>query len=94
MPASRFGSKLQLKQPTPYNGEARAHIYETWTFETNNYFTIAGYPEHINVRLISSYLSGKASKWYMNFVAPNPDKWTMAKIGRELFEYCFPEDIR
>jgi hypothetical protein len=47
----------------------------------------------ITIILLNKYVTGKASVFYMKYVAGNAKKWTLKKIFEGLFEYCFPKDF-
>ncbi|KAG8697205.1 hypothetical protein FRC08_006675 [Ceratobasidium sp. 394] len=40
------------------------------------------------------FLKDKAARWYMDFVAPNPERYTVDTIKIGLFAYCFPPDLK
>jgi len=44
--------------------------------------------------LLNQYLSGKASVYYMKYVAGKAKKWTLTMIFEGLFDYCFPRDFK
>jgi len=62
-------------------------------FGANTYYRWAGLSPEERIEHIQSLLKGKAAHFYMQNVAKDPSKWTMARLGRELFDYCFPRNF-
>ncbi|KIJ47608.1 hypothetical protein M422DRAFT_125654, partial [Sphaerobolus stellatus SS14] len=77
-----------------YDGAANYEEFERWMYEVNNWMDIMKFPKNLRVRHIGSFMTGKASKFYFTHVAPNPKKYTIDSLGRELFDYCFPPRFR
>ena len=44
--------------------------------------------------LLVSYVSGKASDFFMDYVAGHEDRWTVKTMYEALFDYCFPTDFK
>lgn len=63
-------------------------------FNVNHYFKATKYPNDSRVEQMGTFLVGEAKTWYMNMVAPDPDKWTIEEIGTALFDNFFPARIR
>ena len=45
------------------------------------------------IKLLGDSLTGKAKKFYINYIATKQHLWTIARIIPALFDYCFPNDI-
>jgi len=43
---------------------------------------------------MSQFLDGAAKRWFIDFVADQPSKWTVDSIGIGLFNYFFPPQIK
>ncbi|KAF8597421.1 hypothetical protein BDV93DRAFT_406550, partial [Ceratobasidium sp. AG-I] len=46
------------------------------------------------VQHIKGFLKGRAAVFYMNHVAPEISKYTLTKLFQDVFEYCFPLDVK
>jgi hypothetical protein len=89
-----FISKVTVPEPKAYFGTKNYDEFEEWLYSVNNYYKLTGLPKHLRVRHIKGYLKGKAASWYMQFVAPQPWKWTMKRVGEALFDHFFPPQLR
>ncbi|QRW12654.1 Transposon Tf2-1 polyprotein [Ceratobasidium sp. AG-Ba] len=87
-------SGYKTKLPTPYNGESNYDIYEQFVYEVDTWVQDTGFSDREAIRHIKGFLKDKAATFYMNHVAPNPRKYTMTELWSELFEYCFPPDVK
>lgn len=81
-------------KPSPYDGLASEEKYEAFAFESKLWVEMSAVPKKFRVQSLKRFLTGKASKWFMAFVTPDPKKYSMKKFYRELFNYCFPPDIK
>jgi len=45
------------------------------------------------IRLVTDLVTGKATDFYMRYVAECHREWTLARLIPALFDYCFPNDI-
>ncbi|KAJ7725704.1 hypothetical protein B0H16DRAFT_1895036 [Mycena metata] len=68
--------------------------FEQWTYEVDTWLEFNSIPSSWAVRLISAFVSGPASEYFMDFVATDHGSFKMKQIYSGLFEYCFPVDIR
>jgi hypothetical protein len=73
-----------------YDGTADFDAFEQWTFEVNNWFEMTNFSNQFRVRHIKKVMKGKAAKFHMTFVA-QVNAYTVESLGRELFDFCFPE---
>ncbi|QRV79860.1 Transposon Tf2-1 polyprotein [Ceratobasidium sp. AG-Ba] len=87
-------SGYKTKLPTPYNGKSNYDIYEQFVYEVDTWVQDTGFSDREAIQHIKGFLKDKAATFYMNHVAPNPRKYTMTELWSELFEYCFPPDVK
>ena len=88
--------RLKPIAPKPYNGDADDTVFYMFLVECNNYMRQSGldkYPRQ-QVERMPSFLTDKASKFYMQFVGDSPHTWTLDRFFVKLMEYCFPPDYR
>ncbi|KAJ6476073.1 hypothetical protein DFH09DRAFT_808969, partial [Mycena vulgaris] len=77
-----------------YDGTANFDKFEQWTYEVDTWLDFNAVPTRWAVRLVSGFVSGPASDYFMDFVATDHGSFTVKQIYSGLFEYCFPVDIR
>ncbi|KAJ7030772.1 hypothetical protein C8F04DRAFT_890258, partial [Mycena alexandri] len=77
-----------------YDGAANFDKFEQWTYEVDTWLDFNSIPTRWAVRLISAFVSGPASEYFMDFVATDHRSYKMKQIYSGLFEYCFPVDMR
>ncbi|KIJ53046.1 hypothetical protein M422DRAFT_243018 [Sphaerobolus stellatus SS14] len=87
-------TSAKISSPRTYDSAANYEEFERWTYEVNNWMDITKFPKNLRVRHIGSFMTGNTSKFYFMHVAPNPKKYTIDSLGRELFDYCFPPRFR
>ena len=82
-----------MKLPEPYDGKADLDAFDQWTFKVTNYSKVMQISDKIMIRIMADLLTSKAQGFYMDYVAMQQDRWTLATIFPALFDYCFPNDI-
>ena len=88
---------LQRQKVTPpgvYDGRPDLAVFDKWTYEVNNWARLSKYMDRTALRLLVSYVTGEASRFFMGYIAGNEDVWTMKLMYEALFDYCFPRDIK
>ncbi|EUC65737.1 hypothetical protein RSOL_452840, partial [Rhizoctonia solani AG-3 Rhs1AP] len=91
--------KLQLsgfktKLPATYTGTQDYDIFEQFVYEVETWVEDTGFKEKDAIRHVKGFLKDKAATFYMDHVAPEITTYTMKKLFQELFEYCFPPDVK
>ncbi|KAG8685684.1 hypothetical protein FRC11_010221 [Ceratobasidium sp. 423] len=91
--------KLQLsgfktKLPSTYIGNPDYDVFEQFVYEVETWVEDTGFEEKDTVRHVKGFLKDKAASFYMDHVAPEITKYMMKKLFQELFEYCFPPDVK
>ncbi|KAG8746957.1 hypothetical protein FRC11_012529 [Ceratobasidium sp. 423] len=87
---SRFKTKLL----STYTGNPNYDIFKQFVYEVETWVEDTGFKERDVVRHVKGFLKDKAASFYMDHIAPEITKYTMKKLFQELFEYCFPPDIK
>ncbi|KAG8734303.1 hypothetical protein FRC10_011771 [Ceratobasidium sp. 414] len=87
-------ANLKLKEPTAYRGQENYNEFELWDYEIEQWISGSGLSDRKAVRYLGTFLKDKAARWYMDFVAPNPERYTVDTIKIGLFAYCFPADLK
>lgn len=87
-------SGFKTKLPSAYDGTPNYDTFEQFIYEVSTWIEDTGFNEAEAVRHVKSFLKEKAGTFYMNMVAPNPEGYDMQLLSQELFEYCFPPDIK
>ncbi|KAJ7430073.1 hypothetical protein B0H11DRAFT_1638345, partial [Mycena galericulata] len=77
-----------------YDGTANFDKFEQWTYEVDTWLEFNAVPSRWVVRLVSGFVSGPASDYFMDFVATDHRSYKMKQIYSGLFVYCFPVDMR
>src|SRR6201999_403695 len=86
--------RAKADPPEKWNGKGDYTKFEHFMFNTNHYFKATKYPVGSRAEQMGQFLTGDAKTWYMNVVAPDPSKWSVEQIGKELFDNFFPPRIR
>ncbi|KAG8686118.1 hypothetical protein FRC09_014329 [Ceratobasidium sp. 395] len=87
-------ASVKLKEPTAYAGQADYDKFELWVYELEQWLKESGFKKKKAVRYTGTFLTEKAAQWYIDFVAPDPKKYTVDLIKIGLFSYCFPPDLK
>ena len=82
-----------MPMPDKYDGKADIDKFDAWSYNVMNYMEFVGADDRAMIRVIPRLISGKAEKFYMQYVSRNPDRYTVAVFIRKLFDYCFPDDF-
>ncbi|EJD33135.1 hypothetical protein AURDEDRAFT_177783 [Auricularia subglabra TFB-10046 SS5] len=90
----KLASQMKLKQPRVYDGRADLDYFDQWCYEVDWWKRLNGIRTRWIIPMLSSFLSGEASKWFMNNVVLSEEDWTMRRFYDELFDYCFPSDFK
>ncbi|KZV80562.1 hypothetical protein EXIGLDRAFT_780818 [Exidia glandulosa HHB12029] len=83
-----------MKQPRVYDGRADLDVFDQWCYEVDTWKRLNGIKTKWIIPLLSSFLSDKASRWYMHNVVLSEENWTMRRFYDELFDHCFPSDFK
>ncbi|QRV81672.1 Transposon Ty3-I Gag-Pol polyprotein [Ceratobasidium sp. AG-Ba] len=86
-------SGYRTKLPSQYDGSNDFEVYEQWKFEMDLWVENTGLDDDEAVRHAINFLKGKAGAYYMQSVATRPGEYTMDRLHKELFAWCFPPDI-
>ncbi|EUC56404.1 Pol polyprotein/retrotransposon, putative, partial [Rhizoctonia solani AG-3 Rhs1AP] len=87
-------ASIKIKEPEKYRGQEDFDAFEMWDYQVNSWLRKTGYKGAEAVEWVGSLLSGKASRWYMDYVAPNPSLYTVESLRLALYMYCFPPDMK
>ncbi|KZV96366.1 hypothetical protein EXIGLDRAFT_816946 [Exidia glandulosa HHB12029] len=90
----RLASQMKMKQPRVYDGRADLDVFDQWCYEVDTWKRLNGIKTKWIIPLLSSFLSDKASRWYMHNVVLSEENWTMRRFYDELFDHCFPSDFK
>ncbi|KZV88336.1 hypothetical protein EXIGLDRAFT_772788 [Exidia glandulosa HHB12029] len=90
----RLASQMKMKQPRVYDGRADLDLFDQWCYEVDTWKRLNGIKTKWIIPLLSSFLSDKASRWYMHNVVLSEENWTMRRFYDELFDHCFPSDFK
>ncbi|KAF8602507.1 hypothetical protein BDV93DRAFT_444052 [Ceratobasidium sp. AG-I] len=80
--------------PTPYRGQDKYNEFKVWDYEVDQWLEETGFKGRTAVQHIGSFLKEKAARWYMDFVAPDLDSYTVDTLKMALFTYCFLLDLK
>jgi len=86
--------KLKLPEPFVYDGSPDYDQFEQWCYEVDNWMDLSGVDEYYALKYLATYLSGKAATFYMTHVATSVSQYTVERLYRDLFEYCFPINFK
>ena len=87
-------ARQKLDPPSTYDGKADLTVFDKWTYEVDTWVRMSKYREPTALNLLVKCVTGKASEFFMNFVAGNEDSWTIREMYEALFDHCFPSDIK
>ncbi|KZV59545.1 hypothetical protein PENSPDRAFT_548460, partial [Peniophora sp. CONT] len=77
-----------------YDGRINLDTFDKWVYEATTYIELTKTKDSVAVKLAGKWLSGKASRFYMKYVAMSTKRWTMKDLFSGIFNYCFPDDFR
>jgi len=86
--------KLKLPEPFVYDGSPDYDRFEQWCYEVDNWMDLSGVDQYYALKYLATYLSGRAATFYMTHVATSVSQYTVEKLYRDLFEYCFPVNFK
>jgi len=89
----RDSDKPKLEKPPIYDGKADLDTFDRWAFKVSNYAKGMRLSNKSMIRLVADLVTGKATDFYMIYVADCQREWTLARLIPALFDYCFPNDI-
>jgi hypothetical protein len=87
-------ASIKLKEPTAYRGQGNYDDFELWDYETEQWLKESGFKGQRAVQYLGSFLKDKAAQWYMDFIAPDPESYSVGTLKMGLFAYCFPPDLK
>ena len=87
-------SHVKVNTPPVYSGAANIEALDRWAYAVNGCIEMHALDEEWAVRLVSKFLTGKASTFYMRHVAHHRKRWTMKLLYEGLFDYCFPPNYK
>ncbi|KDQ13221.1 hypothetical protein BOTBODRAFT_78481, partial [Botryobasidium botryosum FD-172 SS1] len=75
-----------------YDGTPDIEKFDKWIYEVETYYGLLGVDmtSETAIRCISSFIDGKAARFFQVNVRDSIKEWTIARFQRELFTYCFP----
>jgi len=79
--------------PDKYDGRPDIDRFDAWSYNLTNYMEFVGADDSAMIRVIPRLLTGTAEKFYLQYVARNPDMYTVKELLGDLFDYCFPDDF-
>ncbi|KAJ6558849.1 hypothetical protein DFH09DRAFT_1317108 [Mycena vulgaris] len=68
--------------------------FDHWTYEVDTWIELKALTDKLAMKLIVNFMSGTASKFFMDHVSTELKKWTVKHVYRALFNYCFPADFK
>ena len=90
----RILKRVKIDAPSPYNGKADLDVFDKWALEVRTWTRLNKFNEKIVITLLNKYVTGRASIFYMKYVADKERRWTLKAIFEGLFDYCFPKDFK
>ena len=88
------GMKLKPIPPEIYDGTPDPQIFHKFLTQVQNYMEDGRVPPEKQVYRLADFLKGRAYKYYLSRVGRRPDKTTLSRCLRGLFNHCFPVDFR
>ncbi|KAJ7764173.1 hypothetical protein DFH07DRAFT_1016808 [Mycena maculata] len=85
---------VKVKAPFVWDGKPNMDTFDHWTYEVDTWIKLCGLTDKLAMLCIGNFMSGTASKFFMNFVVNEPKKWTVKKVYTGLFDFCFPVDFK
>ena len=86
--------RVKIDSPSVYNGKPDLDVFDRWALEVKPWVRLARLTEEIATTMLVKYVTGKASTYYMRFVAGKEKQWTMTTLFEGLFGYCFPKNFK
>ncbi|RDX47728.1 hypothetical protein OH76DRAFT_1325565, partial [Lentinus brumalis] len=77
-----------------YDGTADIDVFDKWTYEVDTWAELNGLEDHLMLKIVVQFMSGKPAQFFMRHVATYRSKWTMKRLYEALFDYCFPPDYK
>ncbi|KAG8739731.1 hypothetical protein FRC10_005228 [Ceratobasidium sp. 414] len=84
----RYREKNKKLRKNNYDG------FELWNHKIEQWVNRSGLSDRKVVRYLGTFLKDKAARWYMDFVTPNLEQYTVDTIKIGMFTYCFPPDLK
>ncbi|KAJ3475739.1 hypothetical protein NLI96_g11638 [Meripilus lineatus] len=82
------------EKPDPYDGTPDPEKFHKFGRQCKEYLE-GYYIKHGEVAIkISHYLSGRAYNFYANSVSDRPHEWSLRRLLKGIFDYCFPLSFR
>src|SRR5262245_25204952 len=88
------GMKLKPIPPEIYDGTPDPQIFHKFLTQVQNYMDDGRVPPEKQVYRLADFVKGKAYDYYLSRVGRRPEKLTLAKCLKGLFNHCFPVDFR
>ena len=86
--------RVKVDAPSQYNGKADLDVFDRWALEVKTWKSLNKLLEKITITLLNKYVTGKASIFYMKYIANNVKQWTLRSVFEALFDYCFLKDFK
>ncbi|EJD37457.1 hypothetical protein AURDEDRAFT_173428 [Auricularia subglabra TFB-10046 SS5] len=90
----KIASQMKIKQPRVYDGCADLDVFDQWCFEVDLWRSINALQTCWAIPMLSSFLSDKAARFFMNSVIMSDETWNFRKLYNALFDHCFPVDFK
>ncbi|KAJ6587584.1 hypothetical protein DFH09DRAFT_1359264 [Mycena vulgaris] len=85
---------IKIKAPFVWDGKPVMDTFDHWTYEVDTWIELTALTDKLAMKLIVNFMSGTASKFFMDHVSTELKKWTVKDVYRALFNYCFPADFK
>ncbi|KAF8208397.1 hypothetical protein K438DRAFT_2072545 [Mycena galopus ATCC 62051] len=85
---------VKIQAPFVWDGKPVMDTFDHWTFEVDTWIELMVLDDRLAMKCIVNFMSGEASKFFMDHVSTNLRKWTIKDVYRALFSYCFPADFK
>ncbi|KAJ7892509.1 hypothetical protein B0H14DRAFT_3684971 [Mycena olivaceomarginata] len=85
---------IKIKAPFIWDGKPVMDTFDHWTYEVDTWIELTALSDKLAMKLIVNFMSGTASKFFMDHVATNLKQWTIKDVYKALFDYCFPTDFK
>ena len=90
----RMLKRVKVEAPGVYTGKPDLDVFNRWAHEVRTWVRLNRLTEKITIAMLNKYVSGKASIYYMKYIAGREKLWTLTTIFEGLFDYCFPKDFK
>ena len=90
----RMLKRVKIDNPSVYNGKPDLDMFDRWALEVKTWVRLTRLTEEIAITMLVKYVTGRASTYYMKFVAGKEKEWTVTMVFEGLFGYCFPKDFK